>query len=71
MKLSSFFLLTSSLILLSCSSETQVDLLSLSLDNYKPVDEFVDAYEAISSQPGLQQGRDYDLEKTVRVLNAL
>ena len=54
MKLSSFFLLTSSLILLSCSSETQVDLLSLSLDNYKPVDEFVDAYEAISSQPGLQ-----------------
>ena len=57
--------------LMSCSSETQVDLLSLSLDNYKPVDEFVDAYEAISSQPGLQQGRDYDLEKTVRVLNAL
>ena len=71
MKLSSFFLLTSSLILLSCSSETQVDLLSLSLDNYKPVDEFVDAYEAISKQEGLQQGRDYDLEKTVRVLNAL
>ena len=71
MKLSSFFLLTSSLILLSCSSETQVDLLSLSLDNYKPVDEFVDAYEAISSQTGLQSGKDYDLEKTVRVLNAL
>ena len=56
---------------MSCSSETQVDLLSLSLDNYKPVDEFVDAYEAISKQEGLQQGRDYDLEKTVRVLNAL
>lgn len=67
---SAFFLLTSSLIL-SCTSETQVDLLSLSLDNYKPVDEFVDAYEAISSQPGLESGRDYDLEKTVRVLNAL
>ncbi|UKK62316.1 hypothetical protein L6468_00640 [Prevotella communis] len=57
--------------LMSCSSETQVDLLSLSLDNYKPVDEFVDAYEAISKQEGLQSGRDYDLEKTVRVLNAL
>ena len=71
MKLSSFFLLTSSLILLSCTSTPQADLLSLSLDNYKPVDEFVDAYEAISSQPGLQSGRDYDLEKTVRVLNAL
>ena len=74
MKLSSFFHLTSSLvalILLSCSSDSQADLLTLSIDNYKPVDEFVDAYEAISSQPGLQQGRDYDLEKTVRVLNAL
>ena len=71
MKLSSFFLLTSSLILLSCTSTPQADLLTLSIDNYKPVDEFVDAYEAISSQPGLQQGRDYDLEKTVRVLNAL
>ena len=71
MKLSSFFLLTSSLILLSCSSETQVDLLSLSLDNYKPVEAFVPAYEAISKQEGLQSGRDYDLEKTVRVLNAL
>ena len=71
MKLSSFFLLTSSLILLSCSSETQVDLLSLSLENYKPVEAFVPAYEAISKQEGLQQGRDYDLEKTVRVLNAL
>ena len=71
MKLSSFFLLTSSLILLSCTSTPQADLLTLSIDNYKPVDEFVDAYEAISKQEGLQQGRDYDLEKTVRVLNAL
>ena len=68
------FHLTSSLValfLLSCTSTPQADLLTLSIDNYKPVDEFVDAYEAISSQPGLQSGRDYDLEKTVRVLNAL
>ena len=70
MKLSSLFLLASSL-LLSCTSTPQVDLLSLSIDDYKPVDEFVDAYEAISSQPNLQSGRDYDLEKTVRILNAL
>ena len=59
------------LLLLSCTSTPQADLLTLSIDNYKPVDEFVDAYEAISSQPDLQSGRDYDLEKTVRVLNAL
>ena len=71
MKLSSFFLLTSSLILLSCTSDSQVDLLSLGIENYKPVEAFVPAYEAISKQEGLQQGRDYDLEKTVRVLNAL
>ena len=59
------------LLFLSCTSTPQADLLTLSIDNYKPVDEFVDAYEAISSQPDLQSGRDYDLEKTVRVLNAL
>ena len=66
--------LTSALValfLLSCTSDSQVDLLSLGIENYKPVDEFVPAYEAISKQEGLQQGRDYDLEKTVRVLNAL
>ena len=77
MKLSALRHLTSALValvalfLLSCTSTPQADLLTLSIDNYKPIDEFVDAYEAISSQPGLQQGRDYDLEKTVRVLNAL
>lgn len=74
MKLSALRHLTSSfvaLFLLSCTSTPQADLLSLSLDNYKPVEAFVPAYEAISKQEGLQQGRDYDLEKTVRVLNAL
>ena len=59
------------LLFLSCTSTPQVDLLSLSIENYKPVEAFVPAYEAISKQEGLQQGRDYDLEKTVRVLNAL
>ena len=66
--------LTSSLValfLLSCTSTPQADLLTLSIDNYKPVEAFVPAYEAISKQEGLQSGRDYDLEKTVRVLNAL
>ena len=58
--------------LLSCSPDnTHPDLLALGIENYKPVPEFVDAYEAISSQPDLQSGRDYDLEKTVRVINAL
>lgn len=55
----------------ACSSDSQVDLLTLSIDNYQPVDEFVDAYEAISNREGLQSGQDYDLEKTVRIINAL
>ena len=54
-----------------CSSDHPVDLLSLSIDNYQPVEQFVDAYEAISNQEGLRSGQDYDLEKTVRVINAL
>lgn len=40
------------------------------LSNYKPVDEFVPAYEAIQNQR-LVVNKDYDLEKTVRVMNAL
>ena len=39
------------------------------LSNYRPVDDFVPAYEVLTSQQ-LAQG-DYDLEKTVRVMNAL
>ena len=54
-----------------CQSDPSGDLLSLSLDSYRPVDEFVPAYEAITAQAQLQQGRDYDLEQTVRVLNAM
>ena len=54
-----------------CSSDHPVDLLSLSIDNYQPVEQFVDAYEAISNQEGLRSGQDYDREKTVRVINAL
>ena len=64
-------LLTAAMLFSACSSDKSVDLLSVDIDNYKPVDEFVDAYEAISQQEGLQSGKDYDIEKTVRVINAL
>ena len=40
------------------------------LSNYKHVDQFVPAYEAIQNQR-LVVNKDYDLEKTVRVMNAL
>ena len=48
-----------------------VDLLTLDVDSYEPVEQFVPAYEAIENQQQLASGRDYDLEQTVRVLNAL
>lgn len=43
--------------------------LSLDLDDYRPIDEFVDAYEAISTER--VPGATYDLEKTIRVVNAI
>jgi len=43
--------------------------LTLDLNNYRPIDEFVDAYEAISTQRDTDA--TYDLEKTIRVVNAI
>ena len=59
------------LALSGCHTEGGVDLLAVDIDNYRPVDEFVDAYDAIRNQEQLQSGRDYDIEKTIRVINAL
>ena len=61
------FLLCALLLLVGCDVKT-ADPFELS--NYKPVDEFVPAYEAIRNQQ-LVANKDYDLEKTVRVMNAL
>lgn len=68
----SALLLSGALLLIACGeSDSSVDLLAQDIDNYRPVDEFVDAYEAINNQQNLKSGQDYDLEKTVRVINAL
>ena len=64
-------LLVWALVLSGCQSEKGIDLLSVDIDNYRPVDEFVEAYDAITNQEQLQSGRDYDIEKTMRVINAL
>ena len=61
------FLLFCLVLLTGCDVKT-ADPFELS--NYKPVDEFVPAYEAIRNQR-LVANKDYDLEKTVRVMNAL
>ena len=63
--------LSGALLLIACGeSGSSVDLLAQDIDNYRPVEEFVDAYEAINNQ-NLQSGQDYDLEKTIRIINAL
>ena len=58
-------LLLSGLLITGCKQTAD----PFELSNYRPVDDFVPAYEALTSQQ-LAQG-DYDLEKTVRVMNAL
>lgn len=55
----------------ACDRELSSDLLALDIDTYEPIEKFVPAYEAITRRDSLQQGRDYDLEKTVRIINAL
>ena len=60
------------LVLMGCSSgESQIDLLTLDIDNYKPIETFLPAYEAINNRQGLETNKDYDIEKTVRILNAM
>ena len=59
------------LMLSGCGTKETIDLLTLDIDNYHPVEEFVPAYDAIKNQEQLQSGRDYDIEKTIRVIHAL
>lgn len=58
-------------LLLTMACGCQDEDMNLSLETYRPIQEFMPAYEAISHQEGLQQGQDYDLEETIRVINAL
>ena len=54
-----------SLLLVGCNQSAD----PFDLTTYRPVDEFVPAYEALTNQQ-LEAG-EYDLEQTVRVMNAL
>ncbi len=44
---------------------------TIDLEHYEPVGKFVPAYEALTNRTDLATNRDYDIEQTVRVLNAL
>ena len=54
-----------------CHPTKGIDLLSMDLDDYQPIDEFVEAYDNLSSQEQLQSDAPYDLEQTIRVINAM
>ena len=54
-----------------CHPTKGIDLLSMDLEEYQPIDEFVEAYETLSSQEQLQSDAPYDLEQTIRVINAM
>ena len=44
---------------------------TIDLEHYEPVGKFVPAYEALTNRTDLTSNKDYDIEQTVRVLNAL
>lgn len=44
---------------------------TMDLEHYQPVGKFVPAYEALTNRTDLATNQDYDIEQTVRVLNAL
>ena len=54
-----------------CNHTDNIDLLSMDLGQYQPVEEFAKAYEALSSQEQVSSDAPYDLEQTIRVINAM
>ena len=56
---------------IGCQRTDSIDLLSMDLEQYQPVEEFAEAYEALSSQEQLSSDAPYDLEQTIRVINAM
>ncbi|MBO6024949.1 MAG: hypothetical protein J6P83_08870 [Bacteroidales bacterium] len=62
-----FLLLTN----VGCHHTDGIDLLSMDLEQYQPVDEFVEAYEALGNAEQAATDAPYDLEQTIRVINAM
>ena len=55
----------------ACHPTVVDDLLSIDLDQYQPVEEFAAAYDVLTSQEQAQTDTPYDLEQTIRVINAM
>lgn len=66
----SYYLLTFALFtVVGCSHLPEAA--TIDLEHYEPVGKFVPAYEALTNRTDLATNQDYDIEQTVRVLNAL
>lgn len=52
-----------------CKNSTVDDLYGIDLNQYKPIDEFSDAYYAIRNRNEINTS--YDIEKTIRIINAM
>ena len=57
------------LVVVGCSNLPEAA--TIDLEHYEPVGKFVPAYEALTNRTDLATNKDYDIEQTVRVLNAL
>jgi len=68
--ISSFMIIVAVMMLAACTDKMK-EVSALDLEHYQPVDKFVPAYEALTNRTDLATNEDYDIEQTVRVINAL
>ena len=67
-RITAVLVLASALLLNGCLHN---EINSFDLSSYQPIEEFVPAYEALTQRNDLVSNQDYDIEQTVRVMNAL
>lgn len=59
------------LLLTGCKTPVVNDLLSIDLDEYQPIEEFAAAYDSLTVGERAQTDAPYDIEQTIRVINAM
>ncbi len=59
------------LLLTGCKTPVVDDLLSIDLDQYQPIEEFAAAYDSLTVGERAQTDAPYDIEQTIRVINAM
>ena len=59
------------LLLTGCRHKMVDDLLSIDLDQYQPIEEFAAAYDSLTVGEQAQTDAPYDIEQTIRVINAM